>query len=118
MSETYLKFGVRFFLHPFFVKVLKYFGLTIFQITPKGWAQMIGLFDLFMEHGMSLPTVAEFAWFYSIKGDMNDDGFHYFAKRPSKGVAGHYKDQKEPWSLKRVVLFHSRGPGQRHLCQA
>ena len=25
VSETYLKFGVRFLLHPFFVKVLKYF---------------------------------------------------------------------------------------------
>ena len=47
LSELYLKFGVRFPLHPFFVKVLKYFGLTIFQITPNGWAHMIGLFGLF-----------------------------------------------------------------------
>ena len=30
LSEHYLKFGVRFPLHPFFVEVLKYFGLTIF----------------------------------------------------------------------------------------
>ena len=30
VSESYLKFGVRFPLHPFFVKVLKYFGLTLF----------------------------------------------------------------------------------------
>ena len=33
LSETYLKFGVRFPLHPFFVEVLKYFGLTVFQVT-------------------------------------------------------------------------------------
>ena len=30
LSELYLKFGVRFPLHPFFVEVLKYFGLTVF----------------------------------------------------------------------------------------
>ena len=51
LSEFYLKFGVRFPLHPFFVEVLKYFGLTVFQITPNGWAHMIGLFGLFAEHG-------------------------------------------------------------------
>ena len=28
--ETYLKFRVRFPLHPFFIEVLKYFGLTLF----------------------------------------------------------------------------------------
>ena len=36
LSETYLKFRVRFPLHPFFVDVLKYFGLTVFQVTPNG----------------------------------------------------------------------------------
>ena len=36
VSETYLKFRVRFLLHPFFVEVLEYFGLTAFQITPNG----------------------------------------------------------------------------------
>ena len=36
LSKTYLKFGVSFPLHPFFVEVLKYFGLTMFQVTPNG----------------------------------------------------------------------------------
>ena len=35
LSELYLKFGVRFHLHTFFVEVLKYFRLTIFQTTPN-----------------------------------------------------------------------------------
>ena len=61
LSELYLKFGVRFLLHPFFVEVLKYFGLTIFQITPNGWAQMIGLFHLFTERGIGPPTATEFS---------------------------------------------------------
>ena len=61
LSELYLKFGVKFPLRPFFVKVLKYFRLTIFQITLNRWAHMIGLFGLFEEHGMGPPTAAEFA---------------------------------------------------------
>ena len=30
LSKRYLQFGLRFPLNPFFVEVLKYFGLTIF----------------------------------------------------------------------------------------
>ena len=75
LSELYLKFGVRFPLHPFFVEVLKYFGLTVFQITPNGWAHMIGLFGLFAEHRLGPPTTTEFAWFYSVKSNKNDEGF-------------------------------------------
>ena len=30
LSKRYLQFGVRFPLHPFFVQVLEYFGLTVF----------------------------------------------------------------------------------------
>ena len=41
LSERYLQFGVRFPLNLFFVEVLQYFDLTIFQITPNGWAHMI-----------------------------------------------------------------------------
>ena len=68
-TEIYLKFRVRFPLHPFFVKVLEYFRLTVFQITPNGWAQMIELFGLFVEHSMGPPITAEFTWFYSVKGN-------------------------------------------------
>ena len=45
---------------------------------------MIGLFGLFMEHKMGPPTAEEFAWFYLIKSDKNDEGFYYFTKRPAK----------------------------------
>ena len=47
---------------------------------------MIGLFSLFVEHGMSPLTAEEFTWFYSIKSNKNDEGFYYFAKRPTKGL--------------------------------
>ena len=68
---------MRFPLNPFFVEVLKYFGLTVFQITPNGWAHMIGLFGLFAEHGIGPHTVKEFAWLYSVKSNKNDDDFYY-----------------------------------------
>ena len=55
LSKCYLQFGLRFPLNPFFVEVLKYFGLTVFHILPNGWAHMIGHFGLFMEHGMGMP---------------------------------------------------------------
>ena len=99
VPKTYLKFGVRFPLHPFFVEVLKYFGLTIFQITPNGWAHMIRLFGLFAEHRMGPLTNAEFTWFYSVKGNKNDEDFYYFAKRPSKGLQAitKIKESLGPW---------------------
>ena len=60
---------------------------------------MIGLFGLFAEHGMSLPIAEEFAWFYSIKSNKNDEGFYYFAKRPTKGLQAivKIKDNLGPW---------------------
>ena len=46
LSERYLQFRVRFPSNSFFIEVLRYFSLTVFQITPNGWAHMIGLFWL------------------------------------------------------------------------
>ena len=59
VSESYLKFGVRFPLHSFFIEILRHFGLIVFQVTPNGWAHMIRLFGLFVECGMGPPTTLE-----------------------------------------------------------
>ena len=63
LSERYLQFGVRFPLNSLFIEVLQYFSLTIFQITPNGWAHIIWLFGLFAEQGLGPPTAEEFTWF-------------------------------------------------------
>ena len=47
---------------------------------------MIGLFGLFAQHGIGSPTTDQFAWFYSVKSNKNDEGFYYFAKRLTKGL--------------------------------
>ena len=90
-------------MNPFFVELLRYFGLTVFQIMPNGWAHMIGLFGLFTEQGMGLPTAEEFTWFYSVKSNKNNEGFYYFSKRPTKGlqaimrIRDNLKSWKEPY---------------------
>ena len=115
LLETYLKFGVRFPVHSFVVEVLKYFKLTGFQVTPNGWAHMIELFVLFVERRMGPPTTAEFTWYYSVKSNKNDEGFYYFAKRPSKGLhaIAKIRDSVGPW--KEAYFLYPRDSGQGHL---
>ena len=90
---------MRFLLNSFFVEVLQYFGLTVFQIMPNGWTHMIRLFGLFAEQGLGPPTTEEFAWFYSLKSNKNDEGFYYFSKRPAKGLQAvmKIKDNMGAW---------------------
>ena len=60
---------------------------------------MIGLFGLFADYRMGPPTAMEFTWFYSIKGNKNDEGLYYFAERPLKGLQAITKIKKSlgPW---------------------
>ena len=86
VSETFLKFGVRFPLNQFFRDILYFYGLTVFQVAPNGWAHMIGLYILFVEQKMAPPTPEEFSWFYTLIANKGDHGFFYFAKRMAKGL--------------------------------
>ena len=86
ISKTFLKFGVRFPLHLYFRSILNYYNLTVFQVTPNGWAHMIGLFALFVEWKMELPIPKEFSWFYTLKSCQSDLGFYYFSKWMSKDI--------------------------------
>ena len=55
VTKSFLKFGVRFSLNQFFRDILCFYGLTVFQVMPNGWAHMIGLFVLFVEWKMTPP---------------------------------------------------------------
>ena len=105
LSEHYLQFGVRFPLNPFFIEVLQYFGLTVFQIMPNGWAYRIGLFCLFAEQGIGPPIAEEFAWFYLVKSNKNDEGFYYFAKRPENGLQAVVRIRDNLGSWKESYFF-------------
>ena len=84
ISESFLKFGVRFLLNRLFRDILRYYGLTMFQVTPNGWEHIIELFGLFIERDMGPPTTEEFFWFYTLKANKGNQGFYYFAKRAAK----------------------------------
>ena len=86
VSETFLKFRVRFPLHPYFRSILNYYNLIVFQVTPNGWAHMIGFFAFFVERKMEPPTPEEFPWFYNLKSCQSNLGFYYFSKRVSKNI--------------------------------
>ena len=61
ISEAYPKCGVRFLLNLFFREILNYYSLTVFQVTPNGWAHMIGLHGLFMECGIGPLNAMDFS---------------------------------------------------------
>ena len=86
VSESFLKFRIRFSLNQFFKDVLQYYKITVFLVTPNGWAHMIGLYVLFVERKMSPLTVEELSWFYTLKANKGDQGFYYFVKRTTKGL--------------------------------
>ena len=85
-SEVFLKFGVRYPLHLYFRSILNYYNLTMFQVTPNGWAHMIGFFILLVEWKIDIPPLAEFSWFYTLKSSKGDLGFYYFSKWASKEI--------------------------------
>ena len=99
VSESFLKFGVRFLLHPYFVRILNHYNLIVFQLSPNGWAQMIGIFVLFAEQKMELPTPKEFSWFYTLKSCQSNFRFYYFSKRTSKDIQAviRIKDSLGTW---------------------
>ena len=86
VSESFLKVGLRFSLNQFFKDVLRFYGFTMFQVTPNGWAHMIELYVLFVKQMMSPPTPEEFSWFYTLKANKRDQVFYYFTKQTIKGL--------------------------------
>ena len=66
---------------------------------------MIGLFGLFVEQGLGLPMAEEFAWFYSLKSNKNDEGFYYFSKRPAKGLNTVVNIRDNMWPWKESYLY-------------
>ena len=99
VSEIFLKFGVWFPLHPCFVRILNHYNLTVFQLSPNEWAQMIGLFVFFFERKMDPPTPEGFSWFYTLKSCQEDFGFYYLSTCASKDIQAivRIKDNLGTW---------------------
>ena len=54
---------------------------------------------------MGPPTTEEFAWFYSVKSNKNDEGFYYFAKRSAKGLQAIVRIRDNLGSWKQSYFF-------------
>ena len=54
---------------------------------------------------MGPPTADKFAWFYSVKSNKNDEGFYYFAKRPTKGLQAIVKIKDNLGSWKESYIY-------------
>ena len=109
VSETFLKFRVWFPLHLYFRRILNHYNLTMFQVMPNGWAQMIGLFVLFVEQKMDPPTLKEFSWFYTLKSCQGGLGFYYFSKRASKDIWAIIQIKESLGTWKDAYFYTPRG---------
>ena len=105
ISETFLKFGVRFPLHLYFRSILNYYNLTVFQVTPNRWANMRGLFVLFVEQKMEPPTPKEFSWFCTLKSCQSYLGFYYFSKQASNDIWAIIKIKETLGTWKNVYFY-------------
>ena len=54
---------------------------------------------------MGPPMVEEFAWFYSVKSNKNDEGFYYFSKRLTKGLQAFVRIRDNLGSWKEPYFF-------------
>ena len=68
---------------------------------------MIELFGLFVEQGMCPPMTEEFAWFYLVKSNKNDEGLYYFSKRPAMGLQAVVRIRDNLGSWKESYFFTS-----------
>ena len=116
-SKVFLKFGVWFPLHPCFRNTLNYYNLIVFQVTPNGWAHMIGLFVLFVERKMNPPTPAEFSWFYTLKSSKGNLGFYYVAKRVSKEIQAITKIKESLGNWKYSYFFTPEARVRGHFAE-
>ena len=104
-SEVFLKLRVWFPLHPCFKNILNFYGLTVFQVMPNGWAHMIALFLLFVEQKMDPPSPKEFSRFYTFMSNKVNLGFYYFTKRATKEVQVVAKIKETLGNLKDTYFF-------------
>ena len=113
-SWVFLKFGVRFPIHTCFRNILNYYNLTVFQVTPNGWAHMI---ELFVEQKMDPPTPEAFSWFYTFKSSKGDIGFYYFSKRATKEVQTVNKIKESLGNWKDAYFFTPEASVRGHFAE-
>ena len=81
--EETLKAVLRFSLHPFVVKLVGRFALSLAQIVPNSWRYIVGFLSLCSLHGRR-PTISLFQAFFSLKRHPSSGGWWYFSLRSNR----------------------------------
>ena len=66
VSEEAMKASLHFLLHPFVVKLLDRYALSLAQIVPNSWCYIIGFLSLCSLHGRRI-TISQFWVCFSLK---------------------------------------------------
>ncbi|XP_030486560.2 uncharacterized protein LOC115703180 [Cannabis sativa] len=80
-SEYILKAGVAWPLHPFFVKVLNYFGIAPLQLLPNEWNILTCFFIAFKKVTSGAPTTREVHYVYNFLQNSSFRDFYYIHKK-------------------------------------
>ena len=117
VTKDVLRCATQFPLPPYFQNLLKYYGITLMQITPNSYRHMIALIAC-KELGFPEPTLEEFAYIYSLKGNYGDYRFYHKSKWHSRDVKAfrNAKDNKGQWKRRWFIMeslfdVKSRVPG-------
>ena len=71
--------ALRFPLYPIIKGVLQHFNVCPSQLSPNGWAILVGLLVFFRDRGLGVPSIALFLYLISAKE--TTEGFLYFSRR-------------------------------------
>ena len=79
--EAAFENDLRFPLHPFIKRVLRYFNVCPSQLSQNFWGVLVGLFVVFRDKGLGVPSISLLLDFFSVKEVV--EGFLYISKRSS-----------------------------------
>lgn len=84
--SKFLRVGVGVLIHPFFIFMLKIYGIAPAQLNPIAWCHMLGVFLLWDDLGFGVPSLNVWHYLYMIHLINDQPYFYYFTKRASGRV--------------------------------
>ncbi|XP_062090854.1 uncharacterized protein LOC133797067 isoform X2 [Humulus lupulus] len=79
-SDSIIRSGGAFPLHPFFIKVLDYFELAPLQLSPNSWVMLSCLYVLYRQVYSRGPSISEVHYFFTLRENTSAPGFYILQK--------------------------------------
>ena len=102
--EEAIKIGLYFPLHPFVVKLLDRYALSLAQTAPNSWHYIIGFLSLCSLYGRRL-TVSLFRACFSLKRHSWDHKWWYFSSRSNRKLVSDIPSSIHRWKELFVFIF-------------